>query len=90
MFDPAMADYGVSERIFELSLQPFIRPGAPNFDHSYACAVWDASARVDLAKRAIARPADRSVCVYDQNWPIMGFVRDSIPCQNLEKFYDNQ
>jgi len=70
-----MTGYGVTERIFELSQQPFIRPGATNFDNRYACAVWDASVRVDLARRAIARPDDRSVCVYDQNWPIMGLVR---------------
>ena len=74
-YRPDMADIGVSGRLFALAAQPFIRPGAPNFDHAYAGAVWDASVRVDLARRAMARPDDRSVHVYSDTFPIMGFVR---------------
>lgn len=74
-YRPEMAAYGVTERLFALAAQPFIRPGAPNFDNAYACSIWDASVRVDLARRAMARPDDKSVCVYSDKFPIMGFVR---------------
>ena len=44
-YRPEMAAYGVTERLFALAAQPFIRPD------------------------------DKSVCVYSDKFPIMGFVR---------------
>jgi hypothetical protein len=48
-------------RIVTLAAQPFIRPGAVDFDMAYANAVWDARERVELWDLIDANPGQSVV-----------------------------
>jgi len=63
-----------SERIQTLAQQPFIRPGAVDFDNAYAVAIYDAHARVCLDRMIAAEPHKKHVFPYGNNFALMGYV----------------
>lgn len=58
----------VSQRILDLSKQPFIRRGAVDLDNGYLVSVFDARTRVGLAEKIIANPGKKV------NFGNMGYV----------------
>jgi hypothetical protein len=72
--DAQLLAYGLSQRIIDLAKQPFIRPGARDFDIPYALAVWDAKDQVSLAALAINNPDTKHVW-FPLHDPYMGLVR---------------
>ena len=77
--DRRLLEY-VSQRVIELSRQPFLRQGAVDFDNEFAVSVHDAVVRVEIAKMIVANP--RSAIRYahmgyvpnDWNGKIVGFI----------------
>ena len=64
-----------SERILTLAQQPFIRPGAVDFDNAYAVAIYDAHAHVCLDRMIAADPHKKHVFPYGSNdFALMGYV----------------
>jgi hypothetical protein len=55
-----MSKIFISKEHRELAKQPFIRPGAQDFDMGYAVSVWDARERVEL-ERLIEENPGKSV-----------------------------
>lgn len=54
--DEQLLAHGISNRVIELSRQPFMRPGGIDFDIRYALSVMDASEEVSLAALSINNP----------------------------------
>jgi hypothetical protein len=71
-----------SDRVRELSRQPFIRPGGVDFDIPYAMAVWDARDTVWLEDEVNAHPGEAAAINLDSDGRVGQWSRGFVPAES--------
>jgi hypothetical protein len=54
--DDQLKEFGVSQRVIDLSRQPYLRPGAVNLDVPYMNSIIEAQIRIEFAQMCLKWP----------------------------------